>query len=117
MKTIETKVGQVFEVWESRKEALHDVIDIIEGIKYALDNDQRTDDSLWIQYKDGSHYYIGEDGEEGKFKKTNIESIIDENSSTTMFFGNVDIYNIDDIDEKYSLETDDDSKFWNVTTA
>ena len=32
-----------------------------------------------------------------------------------MIWGKVDIYNIDDIDEKYSKENDDESKFWNVT--
>jgi hypothetical protein len=107
MKTFETKIGQVFEVWENRKEALHDVADIIDGIKYANEIGQRTDDFLWVQYKDGSHYCISE---EGKFN-------IDENPSTTMFFGKVDIYNLDDVDEKYSEENDDESKFWNVTTA
>ena len=32
-----------------------------------------------------------------------------------MIWGKVDIYNIDDIDEKYSEKNDDESKFWNVT--
>jgi len=32
-----------------------------------------------------------------------------------MIWGKVDIYNIDDIDEKYSEGNDDESKFWNVT--
>jgi hypothetical protein len=115
MKVLETKSGQIFEMWESRKEALHDVADIIDGIRYANEIGQRTDDLLWVQYKDGSHYCISEEGEEGKFKKINIEAIIDENDCTTMIWGKVDIYNIDDIDEKYSKENDDESKFWNVT--
>jgi hypothetical protein len=115
MKVLETKSGQVFEIWESRKEALHDVADIIDGIRYANKIGQRTDDLLWVQYKDGSHYCISEEGEEGKFKKINIEAIIDENDCTTMIWGKVEIYNIDDINEKYSEENDDESKFWNVT--
>ena len=115
MKSFTTKNGQIFEVWESRKEALHDVADIIDGIRYANEIGQHTDDFLWVQYKDGSHYCINEDGEEGKFKKINIEAIIDENDCTMMIWGKVDIYNIDDIDEKYSEENDDESKFWNVT--
>ena len=115
MKVLETKSGQVFEIWESRKEALHDVADIIDGIRYANKIGQRTDDFLWVQYKDGSHYCINEDGEEGKFKKINIEAIIDENDCTMMIWGKVEIYNIDDIDEKYNEENDDESKFWNVT--
>ena len=62
MKSFETKSGQVFEIWESRKEALHDVIDIIDGLRYANKIGQRTDDYLWIQYKDGNHYCISEEG-------------------------------------------------------
>lgn len=112
MRAFTTKGGQIFEVWENRKEALHDVADIIDGIRYAIEIGQRTDDLLWVQYKDGSHYCISE---EGRFKKINIEAIIDQNDCTTMIWGKVDIYNIDDIDEKYSEENDDESKFWNVT--
>lgn len=84
-------------------------------VYHAIEIGQRTDDLLWVQYKDGSHYCISEEGEEGKFKKINIEAIFDENDCTTMIWGKVDIYNIDDIDEKYSEENDDESKFWNVT--
>ncbi len=115
MRAFTTKGGQIFEVWENRKEALHDVADIIDGIRYAIEIGQRTDDLLWVQYKDGSHYRISEEGEEGRFKKINIEAIIDQNDCTTMIWGKVDIYNIDDIDEKYSEGNDDESKFWNVT--
>lgn len=115
MKSFETKSGQVFEIWESRKEALHDVIDIIDGLRYVNKIGQRTDDYLWIQYKDGNHYCISEEGEEGVFKKINIESIMSENDCTIMMWGKVDIYSIDDVDEKYSKENDDESKFWNVT--
>ena len=96
---------------------MHDISDIIYGIRSAIETGQETDDFLWVQYKDGSHYCIGNEGEEGKFKKTNIEAIIDENPCTTAIWGKVDIYNIDDIDEKYSEENDDESKFWNATTA
>lgn len=122
MKTITTKGGQIFERWESRKEALHDVVDIIDGIRFSLELIESNnpyihsvDDFLWIRYKDGTHYCIGEEGEEGKFKKTNIEAIIDENPCTTMLFGNVDIYNINNVDEKYSKENDGEFKLWNVT--
>lgn len=44
MKVLETKSGQIFEMWESRKEALHDVADIIDGIRYANEIGQRTDE-------------------------------------------------------------------------
>lgn len=35
MRAFTTKGGQIFEVWENRKEALHDVADIIDGIRYV----------------------------------------------------------------------------------
>lgn len=37
MRAFTTKGGQIFEVWENRKEALHDVADIIDGIRYAIE--------------------------------------------------------------------------------
>ena len=63
MKYIETVEGQVFEIWTSRAEAVHDIADIIDGIKWSLDYYGRTYDSVWIQYTDGSHYYLGDLGE------------------------------------------------------
>lgn len=48
MRAFTTKGGQIFEVWENRKEALHDVADIIDGIRYAIEIGQRTDDLLWV---------------------------------------------------------------------
>lgn len=114
MRYIDTKSGQTFEIWDSRQEALHDVADIIEGIKGQLDMYGTTYDSLWIQYNDGSHYYLGDIGEDGKFKKTGISCTIYENESTTQVYGNYVIYNMDDMDEIYSPDVDEPGKFWNV---
>lgn len=110
MKTIETKGGQIFEIWESRKEALHyiEMMDI--NPEWWDDND-----TLYIGYKDGSCFYIGGDGiAEGKFKKTGIASIIYSNCSTTAVYGEYTIYNIDDINETYTEENDEEEKIWNV---
>ena len=121
MKQIETAEGQLFEIWTSRTEALHDITTIIDDIRYALEHPENPymviDDSVWIQYKDGSHYYIGDQGEEGKFRKTGISCIIDENSATTMLYGDFVIYNIDNMDELYSPEVDETWKFWNADPA
>lgn len=114
MKYIETVEGQVFEIWTSRAEAVHDTIDIIDGIKWSIDYYGHAYDSIWIQYNDGSHYYLGDLGEEGKFKKTGIACIIYENESTTQVYGNYVIYNMDDMDEIYSPDVDEPGKFWNV---
>lgn len=110
MKTIETKGGQIFEIWESRKEAIHD-IEMMEMDPEWWD----SNDTLYISYKDGSCFYIGDDGiAEGKFKKTGIVSIIYSNTCTVAAYGEYTIYNIDDIDETYTEENDDEEKCWNV---
>lgn len=110
MKTIETKGGMIFEIWETRKEAMEDI--------ETMDFDMEwwsEDDSLYIQYKDGSHFSVDTTfGVEGKLKKTNIDSIVYSNACTTMVFGNFVIYNIDDNDEEYSEAADDEFKFWNA---
>lgn len=113
MKTIETKGGEIFEIWESRKEAIKDVVEIImwaDNLEYWDCND-----TLYISYNDGTCYYIDDCGiREGKFKKTGIKSIIYSNASTTAVYGEYEIYNIDNVDEKYSEENDSEEKFWNV---
>lgn len=117
MTELVTKSGQVFEFWNSRAEALHDVVDIIEGIEFSMTRYKYLDESLWIEYKDGSHYYLGELGEEGKFKKIGISCIIYENENTTVVWGDYVIYNMDNVSEIYSTEVDDPSKYWNVDPA
>ena len=113
MKTIETKSGEIFEIWESRKEALKDIVD---NIMWFDDTGVWDSDStLYIAYKDGTCFYVDDCGNrEGKFKKTGIVSIIYSNACTTAVYGEYEIYNIDDVDEKYSEENDSEEKFWNV---
>lgn len=110
MKTIETKGGMIFEVMTSRKEILSYIMDCYINNKDFIDDDF----SLYIQYKDGSSYYIGGNDEEGKFRKTGIETVVESNPATTVLYGNYKIYNIDDIEEEYSEKVDDEEKFWNA---
>lgn len=113
MKTIVTKSGQYFEIWESRKEALKDVTENIEWLDETGYWD--SDSTLYIGYKDGTCFCVDDFGNcEGKFKKTGITSIIYSNACTTTVYGEYEIYNIDDVDEKYSEENDSEEKIWSV---
>lgn len=114
MKTIETKGGQIIEVWESLKEALHDLQTLSDDTdKFSF---MFEEDTLLIKYKDGKYFTAaGFSGEiEGKFRKTCIETIIYSNSSTTVVYGDYRIYNMDDVDEEYTEENDTEEKMWNV---
>ena len=114
MKTIETpKSQQIFEIFESRKEALAYIMDCYINNKEWLDDDS----SLFIEYADGSCYYISGAEEDGKFKKTGIKTVIESNPATFSLYGDYRIYNIDDIDEEYSEENDSEEKTWNVDVA
>lgn len=111
MKTIETKGGMIFEIWESRKEVLRD-LDMFDF------DPEFWEDSLYIEYKNGTYFYVGSDGEiEGKLKRNNIKTVIYSNACTCVIYGEYKIYNIDDIEEEYSEETDSEEKFWNVDVA
>lgn len=110
MKTIETKGGMIFEIAESLKEIKSVIMDCYIDNKDFIDDDF----ALFIRYKDGSSYYLGGNDEEGKFKKTGIEAVIESNPATTTLYGNYRIYNIDNIEEEYSEEVDSEEKFWNA---
>lgn len=113
MKTVETKGGMIFEVITSRKEILSYIMDNYIDNKDFIDDDF----ALFIRYKDGSYYYLGGADEEGKFRKTGIETVIESNPGTTVLYGNFRIYNIDNIEEEYSREVDSEEKFWNADVA
>lgn len=113
MKTFETKGGMIFEVYESRKEILTMIMDCYIDNKDFIDDDF----SLFVQYKDGSFYYLSGATEKGRFKKAGIETVIESNPATTSLYGNYRIYNIDDTEEAYSEEADDEEKFWNADVA
>lgn len=49
------------------------------------------DESLYIEYKDGSYYYLCSDGEDGKFKKTGIKKVVIDNAETYQIYGHCDM--------------------------
>ena len=107
MKDIITKNGQIFEVLENLSE--------VRSWIFCLDIEELGDDTLYIEYKDGSKVFAGWNGEvEGKMKKTGIKTVIYNNDCTSMVYGEYRIYNLDDVDEEYSEENDAESKDWGV---
>lgn len=113
MKTITTpKSQQIFEVC-TLKEIMEYMMDC-----YITNKDFWDDDSsLYVEYKDGSHYYISGAIEEGRFKKSGIRAVIESNSASFVLYGAFRIFNMDDTNEEYSDEVDDECKTWNVDVA
>ena len=109
MKTITTKGGQIFEI-ETLKGIIPYVMDCYINNKEWLDDDF----SLYIEYKDGSFYYISGAEESGKFRKNGIKTIVESNPSTFILYGDFRIYNIDDVEMTYSEENDSEDITWNV---
>jgi len=108
MTSIETKGGQIFEMFSSRKEAL-------EWIGYYDFDNMPDDDSIFVQYKDGTIFAAGfNGGAEGTYKKFNIKTVIIDNGSTTQLWGAYRLYNMDNTDEEYSEVNDDECKCWNA---
>lgn len=70
----------------TRKEFIEWALDTIETIN-ECDSD---DDTLWIEYKDGTHYSCGY-GPDGKFRKTNIAFGLISNGSTWQVFGEYEL--------------------------
>lgn len=91
MKTIELKNGQIIEEYENLKEIKHMIMDNYIHNKEFLDDDC----SLYIEYKDGSSYYICGD-EDGTFKKTGIKTVIENNPETYSVYGNYKPTKVDD---------------------
>lgn len=70
----------------TRKEFIEWALGTIEAVEeYGSD-----DDTLWVEYKDGSHYSCGY-GTDGKFRKTNIEWGLISNGSTWQVFGEYEL--------------------------
>lgn len=110
MKTIETIGGQVFEIYETLKEIKSMIMDC-----YINNKEYLIEQSLFIEYKDGTTYYLSDTEEEGTFKKTGIKTVIESNPCTFSLYGDYRIYNVDDMDMEYSEENDtDEDIIWNV---
>lgn len=62
-------------------------------LTYIMDNyinnkDYMSDDmTLYVEYNDGSTYYLSNNYEEGKFKKNGIKRVIEDNGSTYSVYG------------------------------
>lgn len=107
-KTIETAGGQIIEVFGNKKEAWW----WIES--YDFEN-MPEDDTIFIEYKDGKYFTAGFNGEvKGKYKRSDIKTVIISNACTVQVYGEYRIYNMDDVDEEYSEAIDDEYKMWNV---
>lgn len=65
------------------KDALEFIMDNYINNKDFLDSESR----LYIEYKDGSYYYLSLGIEEGKFKKTGIKSVLEDNPGTYVVYG------------------------------
>ena len=78
-----TRNGSEFIVEElTRKEFVEGALGTIEAVEeYGSD-----DDTLWVEYKDGTHYSCGY-GPDGTFRKTGIEWGLISNGSTQQVFG------------------------------
>ena len=112
MKKIVTKNGQEFYVYESRKEVSKVLAVMVEDIKYAFEKGAEIDDSLYIRYKDGRTYSFNKFEEEGKFRKTNFDTVIYSNDCISVAYGQVVLRNACDYDEVYSPEEDSEEKNW-----
>lgn len=107
MKTIETKLGNIFEIYETKAEIVHMIRDC-----YIQNKDVANDCALYVLYEDGSVYSNFGGQIEGTWKRTHIKTVIENNPSTCAVYGDYKLCNIDNIDEEYSEENDAEDKFW-----
>ena len=83
MKSIELSNGQIVEILKNLKDAIEFMKDCYIENKEYLDDDS----SLYVEYKDGSYYYLSREIEKGKFKRTGIKSVVESNSATYTVYG------------------------------
>ena len=83
MKSIELSNGQIVEVIKNLKDAIEFIKDCYVENKDYLDDDS----SLYVESKDGSYYYLSESEEKGKFKRTGIKTVIEDNPCTYTVYG------------------------------
>lgn len=95
MRTIELVNGQIIEEYSSIKEIRQYIEDSYINNKDFLDGDS----SLWIEYKDGSIYYICGTEEEGTYKKTGIKTVVESNPSTYSVYGSYQLIKTDPNDD------------------
>ena len=87
--------GQMIQILSSYKEMIAYVMDC-----YIDNKDFLTDDSvLYIKYKDGSEYILTDGYEEGKFKKTGIATMIEDNPVCYTVYGKYEVIKMDETEE------------------
>lgn len=81
--------GSVFEVMHTQKDIMKYVDDVIWSDKKSNGGDgefSNEDDSIFIQYKDGTSRYIGVGDSVENIKKTGIESVITSNAVSDVIY-------------------------------
>jgi hypothetical protein len=98
---IELANGQIVEEYQSIKE----VKEMIE-MNYINNKDYIDDDfTLFIEYKDGSTYYLhGQEIEEGTYKKTGIKTVLEDNGCCYSVYGNYKLVKVDDADDDINCQ-------------
>jgi len=96
IKSIELSNGQIVEVLKNLKDTIEFIKDCYIENKDYLDDDS----SLYVEYKDGSYYYLSGACEEGKFKKTGIKTVIEDNPCTYTVYGAWKAVKTDDNDDE-----------------
>ena len=92
MKEIALANGQMVQVITNAKEAIEYIIDC-----YIENKDYLTDDqALYIEYKDGSSYILTASWEEGKFKRTGIKTMIEDNETCYVVYGKFQTVKMDE---------------------
>lgn len=86
--------GQIIEEYTSLKEIKSYIEDCYINNKDFLDDES----SLYIEYKDGSTYSICVYEEEGKYKRTGIKTVIEDNPSTYAVYGDYKLVKTDSND-------------------
>ena len=72
--------GETYEIIVERysiSEGIKLALETIESIEYCENAGYKyIDSSVYVLYKDGSEYFNGEGGDDGKFRRTGIKTII-----------------------------------------
>lgn len=92
MTSIELANGQLIDIMENLKEVKKFIDDAYINNREYLDDDS----SLYVEYKDGSHYYLHGADEEGAYKKTGIKTVIEDNPCTYTVYGDYELVKVDE---------------------
>lgn len=115
MKTINTLGGQEINILTRRKTEVKAFICGLNYTKEDWDNGfWDSDATLYLEYLDGTTCYIADTSYEGKVKLGKIKTLIYGDAWGNTVYGEYEIINIDDTDERYSPENDSEDKIWTI---